>query len=285
MPPRPRLRLPPSPSTHELIHSPAHRIPTLWSLYRPLLRFSSVQIHPSIESRVLRDYVKREFRRATKLTGRDKVRDKLVKGYELLDLLETTSTSPTSLNRLRSLIQHISLSSPHKKPLPTPPPPLKPRLTRGILQAQPYHPPLPRLKPQPIGMGAMIYERRKRISKRWSESDKVKTWSEDGRNEDRFEREVLLGASGRADGQQPQQQVWGKEWTDLWNQWKGKTKREMKMNEMKTPKEMQERASRVAKISGRARAGFGRIDPQRRGEGSTPLESRSARRRDVASEA
>ncbi|SGY84961.1 BQ5605_C009g05729 [Microbotryum silenes-dioicae] len=282
MPPRPRprlrlrLRLPPSPSTHQLINSPLHRIPTLWSLYRPLLRLSSVQIHPAIESGVLRAYVKREFRRSTKLTGRDKIGDKLRKGYELLDLLETQSTSPNSSARLHSLIEHISLSKPHKILTP-PPPPLKPRLTRGILQAQPYHPPLPRLKPQPWRLGAMIHERRKKIAKRWLESEQVKIWSEDGRDEDRFERDVLQGGEGEGSVKgkgRGEEQVWAREWSDLWETWKGKAQKETMINEIKTPKEMQDRATRVAKISGRARAGYGTIDPRRTGENSAPLESR-----------
>ncbi|KAK4046032.1 hypothetical protein OIV83_006421 [Microbotryomycetes sp. JL201] len=70
-----------------------------------------------------------------------------------------------------------------------------PRRTPGIIYPQLMHPPLPRLKPQPLSLSMMIFKRRKAIQKRADEATLAKALIQDGREEAIFEHSLGIQKS------------------------------------------------------------------------------------------
>lgn len=68
------------------LHSPLHRVPVLWSLYRPLLRstndYSRLQL-PVEHAQALTSYIRLRFKQGRHLRGLDKVRKQLIEAEQV----------------------------------------------------------------------------------------------------------------------------------------------------------------------------------------------------------
>lgn len=140
----------------------AHRIPTLWSLYRGLLRNSPTE---DIAFRV-----KALFRKNRHLTGTKDTRKYLTQGYKWLAFFEKANAGDeycqTVLSRYSRLISvkrekvyMLGLADKElewQNKLRN-----RPVLTGGFMRPTLFHGPLPRMKPQPIAISGMIRTRMK----------------------------------------------------------------------------------------------------------------------------
>ncbi|KAG6821305.1 hypothetical protein H0H93_000166 [Arthromyces matolae] len=139
----------------------AHRIPTLWSLYRGLLRGAPTE--------TIRQSVQYEFRKNRHLTGTGATKRHLEKGYEYLDAFKKANAGDKEQQKrmkewTRKLVARNkkaywnSLADEEvawQKKLSN-----RPIMTGGYLRPSYWNPPLPRLKPQPVHITGMIRNRR-----------------------------------------------------------------------------------------------------------------------------
>ncbi|RDB25846.1 hypothetical protein Hypma_006712 [Hypsizygus marmoreus] len=145
----------------------AHRIPTLWSLYRGLLREAPTED--------IRYRIRMAFREKQHLTGPTVAKESLQKGYKFLeafrranqgderqkailqrysDLIATKSDKAYWKHLARNEVAwQIKLAN-------------RPIMTGGYLRATAFNPPLPRLKPQPWALSQIIRKRRAMREKR-----------------------------------------------------------------------------------------------------------------------
>lgn len=197
--------------------SEQHRIPVLWSLYRPLLRLA-----PDDQ---LAAHIKRAFRRTRSIQNLAKIKANLAEGYSVrlsrLPALSSTARAElphvrtpqiladfdriragdlSTQSRFATLSAHIARSQP-APPLPARAPPKHPTLTCGVLFSTPYNPPLPRLKPQPEHISMLIFARRKAIQRRWDRFAVAVERAAEAREETAFERRL-----GVSEGR------WGDDW-------------------------------------------------------------------------
>ncbi|GAA5897759.1 hypothetical protein JCM5296_000874 [Sporobolomyces johnsonii] len=222
------------------LSSPLHRLPTLWSLYRPLLRAASAAPLDPPHRLALRDHVRQEFKRWRKLQNVQRVKRKWTEAEQLLHSLENCHSSASHLSNIRTLASHLSARF-HRPSPPRPPPPprRKPRLTPSILRATAFHPPMSRLRPQPIGTSMMIFNRRRASQRRYDLLEKAKEYVEMARAEERFETDTgARGAAGAAAGEAR----WGGEWEDWIREARKKEWKEQQRNEMRIPPELQLKA-------------------------------------------
>jgi len=138
----------------------AHRVPTLWSLYRGLLKTSPTE-DITFRVRLL-------FRRNKHLTGLEKTRDRLILGYKWLDFLRKAKSGDAHcqevLMRFSRLIAakrrkarmwelvHEELEFQKQRRN-------RPIFTGGFIRPTLNHVPLPRMKPQPPAISGMIVKR------------------------------------------------------------------------------------------------------------------------------
>ncbi|KAM0789867.1 hypothetical protein ACM66B_006713 [Microbotryomycetes sp. NB124-2] len=176
--------MPPSP-----LSSAGHRVTVLWSLYRPLMRFGSLHGGP-----VMLDHVRRTFRKSQGWTSVQRIKRELTDMYNLLDDLQAASRGSVKASQaIKHLVAYIS-STKKRAPVAATAEAAKtpPRRTPGILHAQLMHPPLPRLKPQPLALSLMIFKRRKAIQNRADRASLGKSMVQLGKEESRFERDLGL---------------------------------------------------------------------------------------------
>ncbi|GAA6038710.1 hypothetical protein JCM8097_002359 [Rhodosporidiobolus ruineniae] len=236
-------------SPRTLLQLPAHRLAVRWSLYRPLLLAANIpQLEPT-QQQALKSYVRDEFRRNRKLQGEQRIRRKLVEGEKFLQDLQQASTSTVILDRMRQLASHLVARhsvSPRPPPRPSSPAP-SPRTTRrpSIIHSTLFHPPMQRLRPQPIGLSMMIFNRRRAMQKRFDRAVVAKELAGYGRDEEQFENAAGVGkvVGGR----------WGAEWQDWIREAKGKEMKEYKRNEMRISPELQAQARKASRQRERQR--------------------------------
>ncbi|GAA6015143.1 hypothetical protein JCM10207_003616 [Rhodosporidiobolus poonsookiae] len=216
-----------------------------WSLYRPLLAATSTVPLEDQHRQALREYVRDEFRRNRKMkkgsgagarwsrqsrcaflliSPSRKHVDPLLPQF--LHGLTSASHSATHIDRMRNLPSYLvarsSLSPPPPPPRPAPP---KPQLRPSILHSTHFHPPMQRLRPQPLSTSMMIFNRRKASQKRFDKVVLAKELIELGRHEQAFEQQ--LGAvPSIAKGQ------WGDEWAGWVKEAKQREAQEYRRNEM-----------------------------------------------------
>ncbi|KIJ51286.1 hypothetical protein M422DRAFT_158593 [Sphaerobolus stellatus SS14] len=156
----------------------AHRIPTIWTLYRGLLRGAKEYENVQWRVGIL-------FRKNQHLTSPQKTTERLDKAYEWLRVFQAAADgdeySQAVLRRYDSLInarcERIQMEQTMLKEkewlerLKN-----RPILTGSILRPTLYNPPLPRMKPQPIHISAMIYSRRKARERRMALQDEL-SWN------------------------------------------------------------------------------------------------------------
>ncbi|KAL0580756.1 hypothetical protein V5O48_001221 [Marasmius crinis-equi] len=179
----------------------AHRIPTL-HLYRSLLKESPTH---HIQWRV-----KRLFRRNQHLTGPGDTTRELTKGYKWLDIFRAANASDTHYQavlerydrmirakidkeHLRDLIDK-EMAWQHRLKN-------RPILTGAIVPGTPFHPPFPRMKPQPMEISRIIL---KRIKAKQKNIEKVHTMNQ-YKDMARLEREFEQGLLGK----EPEKMIWG----------------------------------------------------------------------------
>ncbi|WVF70767.1 hypothetical protein IAT40_005561 [Kwoniella sp. CBS 6097] len=173
---------------------PSHTVPVKWGLYRPLLKRTK-GVYPSIR-REIRD----QWKRWKGITSVLQTKGFLEEYHTLLDHLSSStssSSSPTSANEVNTkptsksapleelrelegllgekhraadlvVAQRTELQSAKIKSIQSP------RLTGGFHRPTLFNPPLPRMKPQPIGISMMIQNR---LRKRERRHARRKVWA------------------------------------------------------------------------------------------------------------
>ncbi|GAA5979390.1 hypothetical protein JCM5350_003889 [Sporobolomyces pararoseus] len=222
------------------LDSTLHRIPTLWSLYRPLVRSTRSAPIPLEEQQLLHRYIKEEFKRSRKLSSVEKVKRRWHQAEQLLNQLEGSHHCTVHLKQLKELTLHLSnLSSLHLHPPPSPSPPRvnkKPSPRPTILHSTQFRPPMLRIRPQPIETSMMIFNRRKKSQKRYDKLSLAREYLEDIKEEDQFENRIL---NGRRGGE------WGQEWKEWIRDAREKGKKEQARNNTRIPEKLIERARRL----------------------------------------
>ncbi|KAJ7777105.1 hypothetical protein B0H16DRAFT_1360770 [Mycena metata] len=164
-----------------------HRAPTL-ALYRNLLRYAP---DDNIRTRV--QYL---FRKHQHATGTGKTKQQLLKGYKWLDAFkkahEGNEKQRAILVRYSRLIavrvdkqywkRLARAELAHQAHLAR-----RPILTGALMKATLYHPPLPRMKPQPPGISGMIRSRMRARDKRMAHLERLTEERADLRAEAAFE--------------------------------------------------------------------------------------------------
>ncbi|GJN94154.1 hypothetical protein Rhopal_007228-T1 [Rhodotorula paludigena] len=244
-----------------ILRAPAHRIPTLWALYRPLLRAATAAPLPHPHRRALRKHVRDEFRLSRNLGNLDRIRARLRDAEQLLHDLDCAPHSHSHLSRLRALASHL-VSRPRPRP-PTPPLPpsstcihRKPTPRPSILHATHFHPPLVRTRPQPLALSMLIFRRRQAAQKRFDRLAQARELERVARDVEREEGELgmLRGASGQGQsggeltrrepaGEQGEGERWGDEWRGWIREAREKELTEQRRNELRIPPDLFRRAS------------------------------------------
>ncbi|KLO15523.1 hypothetical protein SCHPADRAFT_824633 [Schizopora paradoxa] len=166
----------------------SHRIPVLWTLYRNLLKNAS--------GRNTRWRIRRFFEEHSHLTSPGQTKAKLLEAEKLLSLLREANNGDIRAQRISERYETMieaKRKSEHMKTL------LRkawdwqyrmdhrPILTGGLLRPSPYNGPLPRMRPQPEKVSAMIYKRKLAESRRSERLEQVLELREDIRAEKSFE--------------------------------------------------------------------------------------------------
>ncbi|KAI0082931.1 hypothetical protein BDY19DRAFT_901318, partial [Irpex rosettiformis] len=176
----------------------AHRIPTLWSLYRGLLK--------TAESDEIRRQVGIKFRQYRSLTSPAQTKEQLLKAERLLKLCNQAqggdARSKAFVNRYSRLLAGRrenerweragdnalrEIERLRKRPIIT-----------GYFRPTLYHRALPRLKPQPAHISMMIRKRRKTRETRLEVYAELKDWTDDVKREAGIEKMLarLQGSEG-----------------------------------------------------------------------------------------
>ncbi|GAA5853804.1 hypothetical protein JCM5353_002353 [Sporobolomyces roseus] len=223
---------------HPLTVSPLHRIPTLWSLYRPLL-FSIRSIPLALSHRqILHKYIKDTFKRNRKLSNFEQIKMKWIEAEQLLYQLESCHNSSIHLSRTQELASHLllALSLPPHPPLPPSPSQAPPKPRPSILHSTQFAPPMLRVKPQPVQTSMMIFNRRRKSQKRYDKLELAKEYVGMMGEEESFMGRVRKREEGES---------WGEEWREWMREARGKEKREQDRNNMGIPSKLQARANRI----------------------------------------
>ncbi|THV05366.1 hypothetical protein K435DRAFT_647156 [Dendrothele bispora CBS 962.96] len=150
----------------------AHRVPTLWGLYRGLLR--------NAPSDNIRYRVEMMFRKNRYMTGPRQTKRELLKGYKWLNFFQAAQSGDSRkqavLSRYDQFIS-MKIEKEHWKRLVRNEIEWqnrlrnRPILTGGFLQPTAHHPPLPRLKPQPKAISGMIIKRMRARERQFMRSE------------------------------------------------------------------------------------------------------------------
>ncbi|KAG8854363.1 hypothetical protein FRB91_003607 [Serendipita sp. 411] len=205
----------------------AHRLPTLWGLYRDLIRclpdireskkeskwrwkdFRDEEWASREHGTALLWHVRRSFRQQRSLTSPQKCKECLLFWYKLLEHLQSPVSNrfASKLSRyeriLRARREKIEMQQVYEKELEW----IKkmknrPILTGGYLRPTINNRPLPRMKNQPIHITMMIRNRIKARAKRMERQTQLIGWLEDAKAERVFEaglRKEALDENGMVD--------------------------------------------------------------------------------------
>ncbi|GAA5982709.1 hypothetical protein JCM10908_006756 [Rhodotorula pacifica] len=254
---------------HPALRSPLHRIPVLWSLYRPLLRSSRrTKQLPLPEEHVsaLQSYIRQSFKEGRHLAGIEKVRRKLVEAEQLLRVLEEATTSSTKANQVRTLAAHLaareSLRPPRSSSDAVPAPEAarrKPKIYPSIMHSTQFYHPIPRLRPQPIGISMTIFNRRRTSQRRFDKLEQAKELIKLAQAEERFEFELTRGGRGGGKGRAVDGAVknsgrLGEEWREWIKDAREREKREAARSKLRISPELQAQAREANRARERRRA-------------------------------
>ncbi|KAJ3551122.1 hypothetical protein NM688_g4914 [Phlebia brevispora] len=167
----------------------AHRVPTLWTLYRGLLRNSPAE--------VVSDRIRGQFWRYRHLTSPADTKNKLLKFHRWLDIfVKAKQGDQQSWDLLRRYARMLEVRKQKDKfaqmlcddmmwEYRTRP---RPRVTGSILRASLYNKPMPRLKPQPINITGILVSRHHKRAVRQAQLDNLLELKRDIRREYDFEK-------------------------------------------------------------------------------------------------
>ncbi|KAF9528710.1 hypothetical protein CPB83DRAFT_309370 [Crepidotus variabilis] len=175
----------------------AHRIPTLWSLYRGLLRASPTE--------PVKFRVRALFRLNQHLTGIEKTKEKLLLGYKWLEFFQKAQGGNPHcqlvMERYSRLIEEKRAKADLKRILKgelenqlrmrT-----QPIYTGGFIRPTMFHGPLPRMKPQPEHISMTIRNRIRAREKRITRQAEMQHALRDLELEREFEEGLLREANG-----------------------------------------------------------------------------------------
>ncbi|KDQ51256.1 hypothetical protein JAAARDRAFT_41315 [Jaapia argillacea MUCL 33604] len=170
----------------------AHRIPTLWVLYRGLLKEAS--------SDDIRFRVRMLFRKNRYLTNPFVTREKLLQGHKWLDMFKRANEGDEQAKRVLARYSNVIAAKRDKERwkqiirdevawqhrLRN-----RPILTGSYLRPSLFNRPLPRLKPQPLAISGMMHKRREARMKRNEKIDRVNGLRDDVRAERQFEEGLV----------------------------------------------------------------------------------------------
>ncbi|KAH8104732.1 hypothetical protein BXZ70DRAFT_612206 [Cristinia sonorae] len=174
-----------------------HRVPTLWSLYRGLLRTSPTED--------IRWRIRRVFERYRNLTSPTAVREQLLKYHRWLDVFTKAKQGDIHLQAVLARYSKMIVAKREKedfkhmmreelswqRKLAH-----RPVLTGGYLRATVANPPLPRMRPQPDHISGMIHKRRQASTRQWESLGEADIMLQDLKLEAEFEKS-LAGAARR----------------------------------------------------------------------------------------
>ncbi|KAF9072741.1 hypothetical protein BDP27DRAFT_1290070 [Rhodocollybia butyracea] len=170
----------------------AHRIPTLWGLYKGLLRTAPTEnIH---------QHIRIWFRKNHHITGTDRTIRELQKGYKWLETFERAQSGDTKtqalLQRYDRFLQLKAEKAEWKmlarkemewiQRMKN-----RPIVTGGLIHPTLYNPPLPRLRPQPMAISRIIAKRIKQRTRRFMRMEDLAQMKDMVRREQDMERELL----------------------------------------------------------------------------------------------
>ncbi|EIN13030.1 hypothetical protein PUNSTDRAFT_98064 [Punctularia strigosozonata HHB-11173 SS5] len=170
----------------------AHRVPTLWTLYRGLLRHS-----PTLD---IRFRIRMMFRQNRAITSPRTTKDELRKGHKMLDTflqaeggnerlkrLLSRYSAMISAKRAKARLERAVHEQFHEEYLRA----TRPILTGAYLRPSLYNPPLPRMLRQPHALSIMIYKRRRAHDVRIANESAMKERKLELNREMTFERGLL----------------------------------------------------------------------------------------------
>ncbi|KAG1807501.1 uncharacterized protein BJ212DRAFT_1281944 [Suillus subaureus] len=179
----------------------AHRVPTLWSLYRGLLRHAPGE---NIQFRV-----RMMFRKNQHVVKAHSVKEQLVMGYKWLESFKRAKQGDIKFQSVFSRYERMIATKREKTAW-------KMRIleafnweaklrSRPIFKGSFIRPSfdnklLPRLIPQPAHITGMIVRRRLARDRRWEQRETLKSWAHDLRYESLFEHALLKSARGETVG-------------------------------------------------------------------------------------
>ncbi|KAI0260680.1 hypothetical protein BC834DRAFT_534795 [Gloeopeniophorella convolvens] len=175
----------------------AHRAPTLWGLYRGLLRASP--------GPVVRSRIQELFQKHRHLTSPALTKAQLEKGYRWLDLFHQAKRGDEHLQAVLERYERLivarrehhrmarivneALAWQHRLIS-------RPIVTGGFFKPSIYNGPLPRLKPQPAHISGMIHKRRLGRAKHVAQQRRLSSRRADMEAEAGFE-DALMAAGSR----------------------------------------------------------------------------------------
>lgn len=179
----------------------AHRIPTLWSLYRNLLK------HAPGEN--IRFRVRMMFRKNQHVVKAHSAKEQLMMGYKWLEYFKRAEQGDIKFQNILNRYERMIASKREKTAW-------KMRIleafnweaklrSRPIFKGSFIRPSfdnklLPRLIPQPAHITGMIVRRRLARDRRWQQRETLKSWAHDLRCESLFEYALLKNARGENAG-------------------------------------------------------------------------------------
>ncbi|GAW08355.1 hypothetical protein LENED_010411 [Lentinula edodes] len=190
----------------------AHRIPTLWGLFRGLLRAAPTE-HIYHRVRVL-------FEQNRHRTGTERTIQELRKGYKWLETFKRAQAGDVKtqavLQRYDRFLQ-FKAEKEHWTELV-----LKevewqehlknrPIFTGGFVHPTAFHPPFPRMKPQPMAISRIIANRMKQRERRFSKMEELTRMRDMVRKEQHLEQEIMREA--RRTGEKFEPVFEGEDWS------------------------------------------------------------------------
>ncbi|KAF5392523.1 hypothetical protein D9757_002195 [Collybiopsis confluens] len=176
----------------------AHRIPTLWGLYRGLLWTA-----PTAN---IQHYIRLWFRQSRHLTGTENTIRDLRKGYKWLASFERAQSGDVKTQAIllrydrilgvraekghwrRLVLDEVEWQRRLKN---------RPILTGGLVHPTYYNPPLPRMKPQPMVISRIIAARMKQRLRRFTRIEKLAEMRDMVRREQVMEQALLKETGGK----------------------------------------------------------------------------------------
>ncbi|KAJ4499267.1 hypothetical protein C8R41DRAFT_815044 [Lentinula lateritia] len=190
----------------------AHRIPTLWGLFRGLLRAAPTE-HIYHRVRVL-------FEQNRHRTGTERTIQELRKGYKWLETFKRAQAGDVKTQaviqrydrflRFKAEKEHwtelVLKEVEWQEHLKN-----RPIFTGGFVHPTVFHPPFPRMKPQPMAISRIIANRMKQRERRFSKMEELTRMRDMVRKEQHLEQEIMREA--RRTGEQFEPVFEGEDWS------------------------------------------------------------------------